>query len=254
MDAAADPAADPEALEGLWSGSWGAGQREGVIFQPVVAELFIRGDHVELSGFPGAGKLEGTVRFDSRAKRMHITPKAAADGQSASGTLDYAYEIEHDELTLTAADEKAISLKKQLVATRPLVNAHVELILATGINDGGDLLLTEFHELRAGQAGAAYFQPVKRSLHTGQATIFQVQQTGSKRVTVDEARGLIREPTPVVVTYRQIRMPANQLHELWTNLGQPTPESEAARQTFARIVRPGTLVFILSPHNNVAAP
>ena len=46
------PAIETEVLDGDWYGSWGGGEQDGVVFQPVVAELLIEGDHVELSGFP----------------------------------------------------------------------------------------------------------------------------------------------------------------------------------------------------------
>lgn len=252
-EAADDPAADPESLDGLWSGAWGGGERDGVVFQPVIAEAFIRGDHVELAGFPDIGRLEGTVRFDSDARRMHVTPRAESGGEPAPASIDYAYEIKNDELTLTAV-EKAISLRKVLVARRPLVNAEVELVAARGISDAGELLVTQFAELRAGRAGDAYFRPMDRSLQTGQATIFRAQRTGLKKVSVDEARRLIQKPTPVVIAYRQIGMPAYQSHELWTELAQPAPDSEAARQTFAQIVRQGTLVFVLPGRENIPLP
>lgn len=47
--AAKEPIDDPKVIEGLWSGSWGgmvgAG---GAVHQPVMAELFIKGNHVEV--------------------------------------------------------------------------------------------------------------------------------------------------------------------------------------------------------------
>jgi hypothetical protein len=252
-EAVDDPAAAPESLDGLWSGAWGGGERDGVVFQPVIAEAFIRGDHVELAGFPDIGRLEGTVRFDVAARRMHVTPRAETGGEPAPGSIGFAYEINKDDLTLTRG-ETAILLKKVLVATRPLVNAEVELVAATGITDAGELLVTQFAELRAGRTGDIYFRPVDRSLQTGQATIFQAQRAGLKKLSVDQARRLIQKPTPVVIAYRQIHVSAYQSHELWTELGQPTPDSEAARQTFARIVRPGTLVFILPGRENIPVP
>jgi hypothetical protein len=38
-----DAAGDVKAITGLWSGAWGGGGRDGVVFQPVIAELFING-------------------------------------------------------------------------------------------------------------------------------------------------------------------------------------------------------------------
>jgi hypothetical protein len=148
----------------------------------------------------------------------------------------------------------AIALKKVVVASRPLVNAEVELVAATGINEAGDLLVTRFSELRAGQVGDAYYRPTKLPLNTAKATVYQAQAAELKKVTLDEARRLIQAPTLVVVACRHIRMSAHQSHELWTEMGLPTPDGQAARQTFARVVRPGTLVFVLSGRENVVAP
>ena len=98
---AKDPAGDSTAIEGLWSGFWGGGAANGVVFQPARAELFIKGDHVELFGFRNVSRLTGTVRLDAGAKRMRITPTAEAGGQPAPKTFEYAYEIKVDMLTIT---------------------------------------------------------------------------------------------------------------------------------------------------------
>jgi hypothetical protein len=41
---------------------------------------------------------------------------------------------------------------------------------------------------------------------------------------------------------------------LWKGLGSPMPDSEAVWQTFSRILRPGTLVLILSTRENAPLP
>jgi len=169
--AANDPAGDPEAIEGLWSGSWGGGGRNGVVFQPVMAELLIQGDHVELLDFPNVARLTGTVRFDARARQMRITPAAEAGGQPAK-TIVYAYEIKADQLTMIDSHKSSISLQKRRVAHNPLANARVELVAATGINDAGDLIVTEYTVLRAGRAGATFFEPVSRSLKPNRRPCF----------------------------------------------------------------------------------
>jgi len=59
----------------------------------------------------------------------------------------------------------------------------------------------------------------------------------------------------VVVTYRHDDRPSPlQLYELWKDMGSPVPDSAAVSQTFARLLRPGTLVFILSARENVPEP
>jgi hypothetical protein len=95
---------DVSPLDGHWSGSWGGGAQGDVIFQPVLAELTIDGDHVELSGFPDAAELTGTIRYDT--DRIVIT--AAADQ-----ILDYSYDVRGDQLTLTDADGRTILLQRR---------------------------------------------------------------------------------------------------------------------------------------------
>ena len=253
---AADPggANDAKGIEGLWYGSWGGGDRNGVVYQPVMAELFVAGDHVELCGFPNVSRLTGSVRFDASAKRMRITPTAVAGGQPAKA-IDYAYQIEADELTLIDSDKSRLTLERQPVVRDPLADVRVDLVAASGINAAGDLLVTEFTMLRAGRAGTAYFRPRSSPLKTRQAAVFLVEEAGLKKVTIAEARGLIREATPVVVTYRRDdELPRRGFHRLWSEAGKPVPDSEAVLRTFSRVLRPGTLVFVLSARENVVAP
>ena len=79
-----DPAADSKAIEGLWFGSWGGGPVGGVVFQPVLAEMFIRGNRVEMVGFPAVGRRTGNIRVDARARRVVLTPDSEAGGYQAS--------------------------------------------------------------------------------------------------------------------------------------------------------------------------
>jgi hypothetical protein len=250
-----DPASAAKSIEGLWSGAWGGGERDGVVFQPVIAELLIKGDHVELCGFRNLGRLTGTVRLDARTKRMHITPAAGPGGQPKPKAIEFTYEIKADELTLTDTDKVPVSLRRRRVAQNPLANLQVEFLTALGINDAGDLRVIEYRVLRAGQAGATYYEPQDRTLKTKQATVFLAQEVGLKKVTVDEARGLIRKATPVVVTYRRDRQPSPQRSsEFLQDGGPPTPDSEAAQQTLARLLRPGTLVFVLPKSESIPQP
>jgi hypothetical protein len=245
-----------DVVEGLWSGTWGGGGTNGVVFQPVVAEIFIEGNHVELYGFPkmGRGRRTGTVRVDASAKQIEIMPAAKADGQPQRKVV-YAYEIKDDELLLIDSYKILISLHRCRVAHDALANARVELVAATGINDAGDLLVTEFTSLRAGRVGATYLQPVNRSLKAKQAIVLVVQETGWKKITVDEARRLIHESTPVVVAYRHDDRPSqHQSHRLWTEMGSSSLDNEAVWRTFSRVFRSGTLVFILSARESVPQP
>jgi hypothetical protein len=186
---------------------------------------------------------------------MRITPVAATSGQPTPKVLEYGYELQGDKLTLTDGGKAALALHKFHVIQNPLANAQVEVVAAGRINDAGDLLVTRFRVLRAGKAGVTYFQPEKQSLKTKQATVFLVQETGLKKVAVAEARRLIREATPLVVAYRQDERPApSPSHQLWKDVGSPMPDSDDVRHTLARVLRPGTLVFVLSARENVPQP
>jgi hypothetical protein len=82
-----------------------------------------------------------------------------------------------------------------------------------------------------------------------------VEETGLKKIPLAEARRLIRTSMPVVVAYRPDDRPLpHQLHELWKEMGPAMPDSDAVSQTFLRILRPGTLVFILSARDNITVP
>jgi hypothetical protein len=250
-----DVASAPKSIEGLWSGSWGGGVRDGAVFQPVIAEMLIKGDHVEMCGFRNLGRLTGTVRFDPRTKRMHITPAAGPEGKPKPKAIEFTYEIKAEELTLTDADKVPVSLRRRRVAQNPLGNVQIQFLTASGIIGAGVLLVTEYRVLQAGKAGAIYYEPQDRTLKCKQATVLLAQEAGLKKVTVDEARGLIRKATPVVVTYRRDQRPSSpRFLELLQDVGSPTPDSEAVQQTLSRLLRPGTLVFILSASESIPQP
>src|SRR5262249_40083215 len=155
-------------------------------------EMFISGNRIEIDGFRGANHIVGGVRFDSATRRMRITPTAQADGKPAPQPIEYAYEFKRDELTLTDADKVSVSLQRRKVIEKPLANVQVEFVTANGFNDAGDLLLTEFRLLHVGQAQAMFYQPESRVLHTKHGAVLLMQDAGLKKVTLDEARRLIR--------------------------------------------------------------
>jgi hypothetical protein len=253
--AAQDVAGAARAIEGLWSGSWGGGKRDGAVFQPVIAELLVKGDYVEMRGFRGLGRLTGTVRFDTRARRMYITPAAGSRGQPKPKAIEFTYAISADELTLTDTDKVPVSLRRRRVAPNPMANVQVEFLTATRINDAGDILVTEYRVLRAGNAGGTYYQPQDRTLKTRHATVLLAQEAGLKKVTVTEARRLIGSDTPVVVAYRRDQGPSpHRFSELLQDVGSPMPDSEAVQRTLARLLRPGTLVFVLPTSESIPQP
>lgn len=254
--AAEGPAGDAKAIEGLWRGSWGGGPVNGVFRQPVIAELLIQGDRVALAGFPPRMGRTGTVRFDPSAKRMEITPTVEAGDRRTPRAVAYTYQIKGDELTLIDSEKVSLSFRRRPVAHRPLADVQVQLVAASGINDAGELRVTAFTPHRVGRSGATCFEPKNRSLSTKQAIVFLVQETGLKRVTVDDARKLLRKSTPVVVAYRHDdRTLPQPSGEFWKEeLESPSPDSDAVGQTFSQVLRPGTLVFVLSSRENVPRP
>ena len=252
--AAKESAEDAQVIEGLWSGSWGGAERDGVIMQPVIAELLVDGDHVELYGFRNVSRLTGSARLNTVTKRMLVTPTMVDGGQPAGKSREYRYEIAGDKLILSDSEGFRVSLERVPVARDPWGNVEVELVEATGINDAGELLVTKLTVLRAGEA-ATYLQPETRLLTTEGATVRVVQEVGWKHVTVDEARELIGDSLPVVVAFRGDGHPSrHQPHKLWKEAGSPQPDSDPVWQTFTRMLRPGTLVFILSARENIPQP
>ncbi len=249
------PTAEPSAIEGLWVGTWGGAAVGEIVIQPVTAEMFIRGNHIETVGFPEMGSLSGSIRVDARAKRIHVTPESEAGGRPDPEPIEYSFELNKDALTLTINARRVIILRRYTTAEKPFANVKVEFVEASSINDSGDLVVIEFTELRAGRAAAVYLHPESRSLKTRRSTVLVTQETGARRITIDEARGMLHPGSPVVLAYlHDDEPPPNQPHILWKEMGPPRVESVAVLRTLSRIVRPGTLIFILSAQENIPRP
>jgi hypothetical protein len=248
---------DPRVLDGLWTGSWGLMiDADGTVHQPVVAELLVNGDHVEMAGFPDVNRLAGTIRIDVAGKKVSIVPAAKTTDQSGKG-IAYSYRLEGDKLVLEGAGKRSIELTRQAAAEVPLANADVEFVVATGFNDAGDLLVSKFRELRGRRADDRFLQPSDEKLKTKRAMIFVTEDAGLKKIALDDARRLIKQPTPVVIAYRHDEPAAvepNPLYVLWKDGGSSSPDSEAVGRIISRTVRPGTLVFVLSAEENAPVP
>jgi hypothetical protein len=238
--AAETTAADP--LDGLWSGSWGGGMDGEVVFQPVLAEMILRGDRIELHGFRAVDRLAGTVRIDAETKRLHVLPDAA-DGEARPAALEFTYELAGDALTLTDADGVPILLQRQpFVRDPPVANAQVSFVSAS-MDEEGNLVTTEFHTLLAGRGRDVYYAPWSQTLIVEQVLL--VEEGGLKKISLDDARGLMREAMPVAVTFRESGLEYGE-SALWEmQAGPPAPDSEAVERTFMRMLRPGVLLFIL---------
>lgn len=237
---------DSGALDGLWSGSWGLlVDSDGTVHQPVKAELFIQGDHVEWDGFPEVQNLTGTIRVDASAGQLRVTPAAKA-GEPTADAMVYAYKINGDALELTDASQRTIVFSP--VRWNPLADVKVEFLAALGMNEAGDLLVTDYEVHRAGRPAKPSLALARRTQGVKQAAIFLAQENGLKKTNSEEVRRRIQGPTPVVVAYRASDRPAASLRERW----QATDSEEVAR-TIAAALRPGTLVFVM-PESAKAVP
>jgi hypothetical protein len=238
---------DSSALDGLWSGFWGLLiEPNGTVHQPVTAQLFIQGEHVEWTGFPDVSELTGTIRIDAGAKRIQVTPAAGA-GRRPANTIVFKYEINADRLTLTDREQRPIVFNQ--VRSNPLANVKMEFLAAVGMNDAGDVLVTDFEVHRAGRSRDIAPALARRPLGTKHAAMFLAQEVGLKKVDIDEVRRLIRDPTSVVVAYRPDDRPLLPPRAQW----QET-DSDAVARTASRVLRPGTLVFVVPESARVAPP
>lgn len=237
-------------FEGLWTGLWGGGESDGVIFHPVVAQIMFDGNRVELSHFRNIKQISGTFKFDSDSGEMHIVRTANDGEQTQPGLIKYACELNDDTLTMVDSAGFPVTLERVVVTKNPLVNASVELLSTKGFNDEGDLIVTRYSVLEAGQQGVRFFEPSDYVLNTKDATILCVIENGCRELTIDEARSLVNESSMVAVTYRDEDRPASQRSsELWEDTGPVALDGQAARQTWSSTLRAGTLVFVLARQN-----
>ena len=74
-------------------------------------------------------------------------------------------------------------------------------------------------------------------------------------VTDDGKRSITFLKRDVVITQRQDeRRTSDQWFQLSKETGPPEPDGQAVGRMFSRILRPGTLVFVLSAKENVPMP
>jgi hypothetical protein len=236
-------------IEGLWQGFWGGGEADGVIRLPAMAELFIEGDRVEARGLPNIGSLIGRIRADDTIKTIRMTPKANAPDQPAPKPLDFTYQIKDDRLTLVDAEKRPISFARRSITRDALANTELEIVTANGIDDAGNLLVTEFTVLKRDEAEGFYFNPHDGKRPIKDVNVLLVQRDGLKKISVNQARAVIHDPMPVAITYRPHEPPLPPElggGELFKDFGRAQPDSDAVLKTLSRVLRPGTLVFVLS--------
>jgi hypothetical protein len=243
----ADRANVAKQFEGVWFGSWGGGESNGTVFQPVLAEMLIRGDKIELSGFRAADRLWGLVKIDPATKTIKVT--------SATKVIEYKYEATPKSLTLTDRDNVSILLQKRHLDLNPHADVRLELVTAEGINDEGHLQITEYSALKFGRTDVTFYEPITRAFKTTEASIFLCEENGLKKITIAEARKQHQPASPVAIAYRSDLDPASkEEREFQTRLGSPQPESEAVLKTLGRTLRVGTLVFVFPARQAVPEP
>ncbi len=248
---------DPNVLEGLWAGSWGLTiDADGTVHQPVIAELMIKGNRVEMLSMPGLAQLGGTFMIDPAAHTISISPAGQKETPPAEVTI-YRYRIKGDKLTLTDSSKQSVEFTRRGAADVPLADAAVELAVATGINAAGDVLVMKVTALRAIRDGATFFESSEQKLKTKQASVFVTHESGLKKISTDDARRLIRGPTPIVVAYRNEQHAdarGDALYRLWTANGSADADSNSVMRSMSRVLRPGALVFVLSAKENAPVP
>lgn len=247
------PSGERNAIQGLWRGFWGGGEANGVTRLPAMAELFIEKETVRMRGFPHVGRIDGKVRIDERNKKIAIAPQTKAADQPAATALEYTYEVKGDKLMLTGVGQATLSMERRRIERDAIPRIKVDFVTATGIDDAGTLFVTEYTALEAAEPTAAsYFSPNESKLTTKEATAFLMQKEGLKKISLTEARALLRHPRLVAITYRQDSPQPPDLwgSELFKSIGPVQPDSDAGLKTLERLLRPGLLVFVLSEYQN----
>jgi hypothetical protein len=253
QEAAVPPPDATGSLDGLWAGSWGGGERDGVVFQPVLAEMVIHGDEVEIHGFRQANRVSGTIKVDRATRQLRVTPKSTKD--QAAPVIVFQYDITGDKLTLTDQDKVPVYLERRPVTKDQPASLAIEFVMAQKINDAGELLTSKVTSTRT-LDGRVRHHPEIRSYHLTNATVLLVQEANWKKLSMAEARKQLEQPSPVVLAFRNQNDQQGdfQHHELWKSLRSPEPDSPAAGQMFLRMLRPGTMIFVLPGDEQVPLP
>jgi hypothetical protein len=174
------------------------------------------------------------------------------------------YEFANGDLIL-GEEGRTRRLSRVKVEERPLAQTGLEFVAAKGITASGDLLLTRFAELDLTHGGPPLYQPTNSTVPLHQQTraglssedtvVFLVHEGRTDKITIDHARALLNNQTKLVcLTHRRaLEVSVNdprfnpKANERWKALETPDPASPAVSETFTRLLKPGTLVFVL-PH------
>lgn len=244
---------DLKKLVGVWTGSWGGGESDGTIIQPVLARMVMGDGKIELAGFPGVGQIWGVVRIDPAACVIKIT--SAKTASSPSKVIEYHYTLTDKSLEMNDSDNVPITLIKRSLERDPVASVRLELMSADGINDQGDLLVTQSTELVVGRFSRPYYESSRLVLKTNGSVVFVVEEAGMRKISVDEARKQIKPSTVVSVVFQIESTPEGApgiARE--ARLGPPRPDSEAGLKSLSRALRPGMLVFLLPRQSLILEP
>lgn len=250
-----DPQAKPvdaelAAIQGLWEGSWGGGNRNGVIFQPVIAKLAIHGNRVEWWGLPQTGDGLGTIRLsrDDKSKTLRLTAAVKPGDASPGEVTQFSYAVKEDSLTLAVGEARECSFSRVAVSSPPRASVAVELVIAEGINDSGNLQIMRTRSRHVASLNAEYFEPERLNYSINDASIFRLEKRELKKLTVDQVRPLLQKPTPVALSFRHSReLPLQRPDERTRHLGAAQPDSEPGLAMLKSLLADGTLVFVLPP-------
>jgi len=251
------PASELEAqhYNGLWTGTWGGGESDGVVIQPVVTEVFIDGDQIEISHLRSFGRASGTVQIDETAKRFVVTAKETSKDEPPK-TVEYTYRQDRGQLQLTDADGITATLSRDVSAVNPLMQISVELVSIISINEARELTVEEFRTKGIIGTESVLYHPRQRVLPTKDATVLLVSEGEASEISIEDARKRIIPPAVIALIYRPEGLhPDTKTEDALTKyLMSPPPDSNAVRRTLTRSLSPGTLVFILPKSASVPLP
>jgi hypothetical protein len=220
--------------------------------QPVLSEAIIRDNHIAWTGFPEIGDLEGIFQIDKRAGRMTITP-AAEGGGAPPPSIEYPFALDGDRLTI-GDGRRAVQLHRHRTIAAPLVAIDAELVFVDGIDDRGALVVKESTRLR-GRSCSIHHEPRERTVTLAGAAILRIEDDDARQIGLDKARQLLTGLTAAVIVYRQPESPPiDSWRTLWKSVPPERVDGNAARQTYLRTLRPGTLVFVVAAEESAPQP
>jgi len=232
-------------FEGLWIGSWGGGERDGVVMQPVRAELIVHGSGFEAAGLRNLGSGRGSLHVNPGQKTVVMEQIRAGRKESHS----FRYAFSRDQLTLTDRENIDMRLERVKTEPNPFANLSVELVAARRFTAEGHLEVTRYTALRTGQRTDVVYRPATQVISLDGGRIYLIEAASVQELSITEARARIGEATPVVLAERPLKLPGSGA--LIETTGAIAPDSPEGKRTLQRLFRPGTL-FVLVAESPIA--